>query len=42
MLHNYEDICSLYAGCDKLAQLNNPAQLLLHLYLQACSIPLDS
>ena len=42
LLHNYEDICSLYAGCDKLAQLNNPADLLLHIYLQACSMCLSS
>ncbi|CAL5218648.1 g351 [Coccomyxa viridis] len=33
-LTNYEDLCELYSGCDKLLAKHDPAQLVLTLYLQ--------
>ena len=33
-LQNYEDICSLYAHCERLAHTQDPANLILQLYLQ--------
>ena len=36
-LTNYEDLCELYSGCDKLLAKHDPAQLVLTLYLQVCS-----
>ncbi|CAK0772895.1 hypothetical protein CVIRNUC_004010 [Coccomyxa viridis] len=33
-LDNYRDLCELYSGCDRLMSQNDPAQLVLTLYLQ--------
>ena len=33
-LTNYEDLCELYSGCDRLLANHDPAQLVLTLYLQ--------
>jgi hypothetical protein len=33
-LLNYGEICGLYWNCERLALVNDPAQLLLNLYLQ--------
>lgn len=33
-LLNYEEICSLYYDCERMLRVHDPAQLLLHLYLQ--------
>ena len=38
-LTNYEDICSLY-GCDRLINSQDPATLLLQLYMQVGTWPM--
>ena len=40
-LTNYEDLCDLYSGCDRVLAKHDPAQLVLTLYLQVCTLVLQ-
>lgn len=37
-LTNYKDLCELYSGCDRVLAKHDPAQLVLTLYLQVCTL----